>query len=126
MRCGVCHATLTIRGHRTKEYRDDSGHVYKTRRSPIYNPCPRINDAAFHPAVANREGPWAQGGLNFPRNGLKGRMLQDRIAHAEAMSSRYLGNYNEEIAAGRTRGAEKMLAKSQHWLDVANKLRGNT
>jgi len=50
--------------------------------------------------------------------------LEERIAHAESMSARHLGNYNEAIAAGRTRAAEKLLAKSQHWLDVANRLRG--
>lgn len=53
------------------------------------------------------------------------RPLDERIARAEALSSRYLGNYNEELEAGRTAGAEKMLEKSQYWLDVANKLRGN-
>jgi hypothetical protein len=49
--------------------------------------------------------------------------LEDRIAHAEAMSSRHLGNYNEALAAGRTKSAKKLLAKAQHWLDVTNKLR---
>ena len=52
------------------------------------------------------------------------RTVEERITHAEAMSARYLGNYNEELAAGRTKGAEKMLSKSQYWLDVANNLRG--
>jgi hypothetical protein len=49
--------------------------------------------------------------------------LEDRIAHAEAMSSRHLGNYNEALEAGRVKSAEKLLAKAQHWLDVANKFR---
>ena len=52
------------------------------------------------------------------------RPTADRIAHAEAMAARYLGNYNEAVEAGRPKTAEKMLAKSQHWLDVANDLRG--
>jgi hypothetical protein len=52
------------------------------------------------------------------------RTVEERIVHAEAMSSRYLGNHNEALAAGRVKSAEKMLAKSQHWLDVANNLRG--
>lgn len=52
------------------------------------------------------------------------RTLHERIVHAEAMSARYLGNYNEALEAGKTARAEKMLAKSQHWLDVANNLRG--
>lgn len=58
------------------------------------------------------------------RSKIKGKTAAERIVHAEAMSSRYLGNYNEELAAGRTKGAEKMLTKSQYWLDMANKLRG--
>lgn len=52
------------------------------------------------------------------------RAVEERIVHAEALSARHLGNYNEALAAGRTKGAEKLLAKSQYWLDVANKLRG--
>ena len=52
------------------------------------------------------------------------RTVAERIVHAEAMSARYLGNYNEALAAGRTKSAETLLAKSQQWLDVANNLRG--
>ena len=52
------------------------------------------------------------------------RTTAERIVHAEAMSARYLGNYNEALAAGRTKSAETLLAKSQHWLDIANNLRG--
>lgn len=48
--------------------------------------------------------------------------VEDRIVHAEAMSARYLGNYNEALAAGRASAAAKL--QSQHWLDVANDLRG--
>lgn len=58
------------------------------------------------------------------RSKTKGKTVDERIDHAEAMSSRYLGNYNEDLAAGRTKRAEQMLAKSQYWLDMANKLRG--
>ena len=50
--------------------------------------------------------------------------VEERIVHAEALSARYLGNYNEALEAGRAKAAEKWLAKSQHWLDVANRLRG--
>ena len=53
------------------------------------------------------------------------RPLPERIAHAEALSARYLGNYNEDLEAGRHARAEKMLAKSQYWLDRANVLRGD-
>ena len=53
------------------------------------------------------------------------RPLSDRIAHAEALAARYLGNYNAALEAGRSKGAEKQLVKSQYWLDRANALRGN-
>ena len=52
------------------------------------------------------------------------RTVEERIVHAEMMSARYLGNYNESLEAGRVKAAEKWLAKSQYWLDVANDLRG--
>ena len=52
------------------------------------------------------------------------RPVAERIVHAEMLASRYLGNYNASREAGRTKAAEKWLAKSQHWLDVANDLRG--
>jgi hypothetical protein len=48
-----------------------------------------------------------------------------RIAHAEAMSARHLGNYNELKARGAMKTANQHLAKSQYWLDMANRLRGN-
>ena len=121
MRCGVCHATLTVRGYRMADVGNSNN---GKRRVPLYHPCPRLVDPMFHPAYAERNGPWDMGNLHFPRNNLRGKTVEERIAHAEAMSSRYLGNYNEELEAGRTKGAEKMLAKSQYWLDMANKLRG--
>ena len=123
MRCGICHATLTVRGYRTVDVgNSNSG----KRRVPLYHPCPRLNDLSFHPAHANREGPWDQRHLAFGARGhaRSKRPLAEQIAHAEAMASRYLGNYNEELEAGRPKGAEKMLAKSQYWLDRANDLRG--
>ena len=46
------------------------------------------------------------------------KTAEERIAHAEMMSD------NEALEAGRAKSAEKALAKSQYWLDVANKLRG--
>jgi hypothetical protein len=52
------------------------------------------------------------------------RTLQEKIVHAEMMAARYLGNYNAAMEAGRAKSAEKLLAKSQHWLDRANDLRG--
>ena len=120
MRCGICHATLTVRGYRTVDVgNSNSG----KRRVPLYHPCPRLDDPMFHPARAEREGPWSAGRLyNTARTNV--RTLEQRIVHAEAMASRYLGNHNAELEAGRTKGAEKMLAKSQYWLDMANKLRG--
>ena len=47
-----------------------------------------------------------------------------KIVHAEMMAARYLGNYNEAVAAGRVERAEKLHAKAQYWLDRANDLRG--
>lgn len=124
MRCGVCHATLTVRGYRTVDVGNSNN---GRRRVPLYHPCPRLEDPTFHPARLNREGPWAPGHLQFAHGTAQGkRPLTDRIAHAEALAARYLGNYNEENEAGRTKGAEKMLAKSQYWLDRANVLRGNS
>ena len=120
MRCGVCHATLSVRGHRMVDVgNSNSG----KRRVPLYHPCPRLDDPMFHPARAERSGPWDSSSLG-PKRAATNRTVAERIVHAEAMSARYLGNYNEELAAGRTKGAEKMLAKSQYWLDMANKLRG--
>ena len=52
------------------------------------------------------------------------RTVAERIVHAEMMAARYLGNYNESLEAGRAKAAEKWLAKSQYWLDIANDLRG--
>lgn len=112
MRCGVCHATLTVRGYRIVNVGNSNN---GKRRVPLYHPCPRLGDATFHPARSQ--------GTHHP--GISPRPLNERIARAEALSSRYLGNYNAEMEAGRTKGAEKMLAKSQYWLDVANNLRGN-
>lgn len=40
MKCSNCRRPLVVAGHRTKEYRDDSGRVYKTRRSATYRKCP--------------------------------------------------------------------------------------
>jgi hypothetical protein len=44
MRCGVCHARLTVKGHRIVD------ELRGKRRVPIYQPCPRLNDPASHPA----------------------------------------------------------------------------
>jgi hypothetical protein len=52
------------------------------------------------------------------------RTVQERVVHAEMMAARYLGDYNEALEAGRPKAAEKLFAKSQYWLDVANDLRG--
>lgn len=50
MRCQVCLSPLTVRDHVVREYKDDSGQVYKRMRWPRYNPCPRIGDPDAHPA----------------------------------------------------------------------------
>ncbi len=44
MRCGICHAPLTVRGYRRVNTRDSH------RKAPLYHPCPRLNDPAAHPA----------------------------------------------------------------------------
>jgi len=49
---------------------------------------------------------------------------QDKIADAEANGSRWLADANEASEAGKKDKAEKLYAKSQYWLDRANKLRG--
>jgi hypothetical protein len=47
MRCGVCHANLTIRGYRTVEVGNSNN---GKRRVPLYNKCSRLNDPRAHPA----------------------------------------------------------------------------
>lgn len=47
-----------------------------------------------------------------------------KAADALARSSKWLGDYNELVAAGKHARAEKALAKSQFWLDRHNKLTG--
>lgn len=44
MRCGVCHAPLTVRGYR------DVAVSRGTRRVPLYRPCPNLDDPASHQA----------------------------------------------------------------------------
>lgn len=48
MRCGVCHAPLTVRGYR------DVVVSRGTRRVPLYRPCPNLDDPARH--LARRSG----------------------------------------------------------------------
>lgn len=52
--------------------------------------------------------------------------LAEQIAQADDFASRALGNFNEldERGLGDTPKAQKLLARSQHWLDRSNKLRG--
>ena len=44
MKCGVCHAPLKVRGYRRVAVA--SG----TRRVPLYQPCPNLDDPERHPA----------------------------------------------------------------------------
>lgn len=46
----------------------------------------------------------------------------EKIAHAEARAATWLAKANEQRERGRS--AEASDAKSQYWLDRANKLRG--
>jgi hypothetical protein len=50
--------------------------------------------------------------------------LQRLIAEAESEASRALGNSNEAREAGDIAKADRILERSQHWLDEANDLRG--
>lgn len=56
------------------------------------------------------------------------RSLAERIANADALAGRYLGNYNELIESGVSESdprAEKLFNKSQFWLDRYNLLLNN-
>lgn len=53
------------------------------------------------------------------------KTLNERIAHADMMGGRYLGDANEAAEKGQTEKAEKLYEKGQYWLDVSNRLRGN-
>jgi hypothetical protein len=89
VRCGICGTRL-----------HSNGTSRSGRLSPVYAPCPRLQDAAAHPARAKA------------------------IAEAEAKSAAYLGDSNEHREAGRTDAADRCLARAQRWLDKANDLRG--
>lgn len=39
MKCRFCRRELSVRGYRTHSYRDATGRVTSTRRSPIYHRC---------------------------------------------------------------------------------------
>lgn len=54
MRCNVCLAPLTVRGHRTSDTRQA---LNGKRKVPLYHPCPRLNDRRFHPARVVNEKP---------------------------------------------------------------------
>jgi len=54
-------------------------------------------------------------------------MTNDKVLHADIMASRYLGNYNERVEAGKDDSkAETLYRKAQFWLDRYNKLIGNS
>lgn len=50
MKCCVCRTTLHKIGISRKEYRDQSGRIYKRINWPRYAPCPNLGDPAKHPA----------------------------------------------------------------------------
>lgn len=54
--------------------------------------------------------------------------LSERIARADELAGRYLGNYNELIESGVSETsprAQKLFDKCQYWLDRYNLLSGN-
>ena len=53
----------------------------------------------------------------------KKRTLAERLVDVEAYAERALGNYNEAAERGKpAHVAERYLATSQRWLDIANDL----
>jgi hypothetical protein len=111
MRCRICHADLTVRGY---SQRGD-------RRAALYNPCPRLQDPFFHPAYAERQGPWGKSGLQF-RHSRSFKTDEERLAHAKTMADRFLKKCADEIEAGRLKGAQKMVKQALYWSSVVNGL----
>jgi hypothetical protein len=54
------------------------------------------------------------------------RTLSERVADADDRGGRYLADANEAAERGDTAKAEKLYEKGQYWLDLSNKLRGNS
>lgn len=54
------------------------------------------------------------------------RSIQDRIIEADERGGRYLADANEAAERGDKVKAEKLYAKVQYWMDLSNKLRGNS
>lgn len=53
-------------------------------------------------------------------------MTSESIMKADHFASKYLGDYNERVEAGKNDAtAERLYAKAQYWLDRLNKLSGN-
>lgn len=50
--------------------------------------------------------------------------LNERIVEAEQAAAMWLADSNHAEENGQPKTAERCLAKSQFWLDRANKLRG--
>lgn len=49
----------------------------------------------------------------------------EKIAHADHLASKYLGDFNELVESGYPENgpkAERLYAKAQYWLDRLNKL----
>lgn len=54
------------------------------------------------------------------------RTLQERIADADERGNNWLSLANEAADQGDKAKAERLYEKGQHWLDLSNKLRGNS
>ena len=53
------------------------------------------------------------------------KTLRERQIDAEALAGRYLADANEASERGQTAKADRLLAKSQYWLDRMNLLCGD-
>ena len=53
------------------------------------------------------------------------KTLNEKIIEASERASHFLAEGNEAAECGKHDKAEKLYARSQHWLDRFNKLSGN-
>lgn len=56
----------------------------------------------------------------------KQKSLSERIAEADDRGGRLLADANEAAERGNHAKAEKLYERGQYWLDLSNKLRGNS
>jgi hypothetical protein len=54
------------------------------------------------------------------------KTLQEKVTEASERAAHFLAEGNEAAERNQQDKAEKLYAKSQHWLDRMNKLLGNS